>query len=56
LIDGKAVYPEPGWVYFINFQKDHSVFSFSDNLHSLILTVKLNERTHSLIMNNTMAE
>jgi hypothetical protein len=56
MIDGKAVYPESGWAYFINFQKDHSVFSFSDNLYSLILTVKLNERTHSLIMNNTMSE
>jgi hypothetical protein len=32
------------------------VFSFSDNLYALILTVKLNERTHALIMNNTMAE
>lgn len=56
MIDGRPVYLEPGWLYFVNFQLDHSVFSFSDNLYSLILTVKLNERTHELIMNNTMAE
>jgi len=56
MIDGRPVYLEPGWLYFVNFQLDHSVFSFSDNLYSLILTVKLNERTHELIMNNTMSE
>jgi hypothetical protein len=54
LIDGKPLYPEAGWVYLTNFQLDHSVFSFSDNLYSLILTVKLNERTHHLIMKNLM--
>jgi hypothetical protein len=56
MIDGRAVYLEPGWVYFVNFQLDHSVFSFSDNLYSLILTVKLNERTHELLTNHTMSE
>jgi hypothetical protein len=56
MIDGKPLYPEPGFVYFTNFQLDHSVFSFSDNLYSLILTVKLNERTQQLILDNTMAE
>jgi hypothetical protein len=54
MVDGKPLYPEAGWVYFTNFQLDHSVFSFSDNLYSLILTVKLNERTHGLIMKNLM--
>lgn len=56
MIDGRPVYLEPGWLYFVNFQLDHSVFSFSDNLYSLILTVKLNEHTHELITNNTMSE
>lgn len=56
MFDGRPIYPEAGCVYFANTQLDHSVFSFSDNLYSMILTVKLNERTHELIMNNTMAE
>ncbi len=56
MIDGTPKYPEPGYVYFTNFQLEHSVFSFSDNLYSLILTVKLNERTQKLILTNTMAE
>lgn len=54
MIDGKPMYPESGYVYLTNFQLDHSVFSFSDNLYSLILTVKLNERTHKLVMQNLM--
>lgn len=56
IFDEKRVYPEAGWVYFSNTQLNHSVFSFSDNLYCLVLTVKLNERTHNLIMNNTMVE
>lgn len=56
MFDGKPIYPEAGWLYFANTQLDHSVFSFSDNLYSLILTVKLNEKNHDLIMNNTMSE
>lgn len=56
LIDGKPFYPESGSLYFINFQLDHSVFSFSDGLHSLILTVKLNERTYDIITKNTVSE
>jgi hypothetical protein len=56
LVDGKAIYPDPGFLYFINFQLDHSVFSFSDGLHSLILTVKLNKDTYNIIRNNTTAE
>lgn len=56
MIDGKPMYPEAGWTYFVNTQLDHSVFSFSNNLYCLILTVKLNERTHELIIKNTMAE
>jgi len=54
IVDGKLVYPESGWTYFVNTQLDHSVFSFSDNLYCLILTVKLNQRTFDLIMKNTM--
>ena len=56
MFDGRPIYPEPGWVYFANFQRDHSVFSFSDNLYCLILTVKLTETTHRLILENTMSE
>ena len=54
MLDGKAFYPDPGYLYWLNFQLDHSVFSFSDGLYALILTVKLNERTHDIIINNTM--
>jgi hypothetical protein len=56
MIDGKPVYPDAGYTYFINTQLDHSVFSFSNNLFCLVLTVKLNERTQQIIMKNTMAE
>jgi hypothetical protein len=56
MLDGKPMYPDPGYLYFINFQKDHSVFSFSDGLYALILTVKLNERTHDLIIKHSMTE
>ena len=56
ILDGNLIYPDPGYLYFINFQLDHSVFSFSDGLHALILTIKLNQRTHDLIMKHTMTE
>lgn len=56
IFDGKLIYPEAGWTYFVNTQLDHSVFSFSDSVYCLILTVKLNERTHNLIMRNTISE
>ncbi len=54
MLDGKPMYPDPGYFYFVNFQLDHSVFSFTDGLYALITTVKLNERTHDIIINNTM--
>lgn len=56
ILDGKLIYPDPGYLYLVNFQLDHSVFSFSDGLHALILTIKLNQRTHDLIMKHTMTE
>ncbi len=56
LLDGKTFYPESGFLYFVNFQLDHSVFSFSDGLHALILTVKLTKRTHDLIIKNAVSE
>lgn len=56
ILDGKLIYPDPGYLYFVNFQLDHSVFSFSDGLHALILTIRLNQRTHDLIMKHTMTE
>lgn len=54
MIDGKAVYFDPGYFYFANFQREHSVFSFADSVYSLILTVKLTQRTHDLILRNGM--
>lgn len=48
--------PERCHVYFVNFQLNHSVFSFSNNLYNLILTVKLNRRTHDLIIKHSMAQ
>ena len=54
MLDGKPMYPDPGYLYFVNFQLDHSVFSFSDGLYALILTVKVNDRVHDLIIKNTM--
>lgn len=54
ILDGKLVYAEPEWVYFSNVQLDHCAFSFSNSVYYLILTVKLTDRTHDIIMNNTM--
>ena len=54
MLDGKPMYPDPGYLYLVNFQKDHSVFSFSDGLYALILTCKVNDRVHDLIINNSM--
>jgi hypothetical protein len=54
LINGKTAYFDPGYFYFANFQREHSVFSFTDHVYSLILTVKLNQRTHDIILRNMM--
>ena len=54
MLDGKPMYPDPGYLYFVNFQKDHSVFSFSDGLYALISTCKVNDRVHDLIINISM--
>jgi hypothetical protein len=48
--------PERSHLYFVNFQLNHSVFSFSDNLYNLILTVKLNRRTHDLVIKHSMSK
>ena len=56
ILEKKLIYPDPEYVHFINFQKEHSVFSYTNGLHSLILTVKLNQRTHDLIIKNSMSE
>ena len=56
ILDKQLIYPDPEYVHFINFQKEHSVFSYTDGLHSLILTVKLNQRTHDLIIKHSMSE
>lgn len=54
LINGTPRYFDPGYLYFANFQREHSVFSFTDSVYSLILTVKLTQRTHDIILNNMM--
>jgi hypothetical protein len=56
ILDGKLFYPDPGCLYFVNFQLDHSVFSFTDGLYALILTVKLNCRTYDIITDNLISE
>ena len=56
LLHDQVFRPERCHLYFVNFQLNHSVFSFSDNLYSLILTVKLNKRTHDLIVKHSMAQ
>lgn len=54
LINGNTVYFDPGYLYFANFQREHSVFSFTDYVYSMILTVKLTQRNHDLILKNMM--
>ena len=56
LLDGQPVYPEAGHMYFCNFQLDHSVFSFSDSVYNLILTVKITQRTYDLIVKQFVSE
>ena len=56
LFDGKPFYHDPGFFYFNNYQKDHSVFSFSDYVYVVILTVKLNEDTYHKIVKHSMSE
>ena len=50
IFDGKLVYPKPGNFYFLNVQHEHSVFSFVNSVYCVVLTVKLNRRTHDLIL------
>jgi hypothetical protein len=47
--------PERNHLYFVNYQLNHNIFSFSNDLYILILTVKLNQRTHDLIIKHSMA-
>lgn len=54
MLGGTPTYFDPGFLYFANFQREHSVFSFTDSVYSLILTVKLTQRTHDIILNNMM--
>ena len=56
ILDDQIFRPERNHLYFVNFQLNHSVFSFSNNLYALILTVKLNQRTHDLIVKYSMAQ
>jgi hypothetical protein len=48
--------PEKAHLYFVNTQLNHSVFSYSDNLYCLILTVKLTQQTHDLIHRYTSSQ
>jgi hypothetical protein len=56
LFDGKPFYHDPGFLYFNNYQKDHSLFSFSDYVYVLIITVKLSEDTYNKIIKYSMSE
>jgi hypothetical protein len=56
ILNDQIFRPERNHLYFVNFQLNHSVFSFSDNLYALILTVKLNKKTHDLIVKHSMAQ
>ena len=47
--------PERNHLYFVNYQMNHNVFSFSNNLYILLITVKLNQTTHDLIIEHSMA-
>lgn len=50
ILDGNLRYPLPGKFYFINFQLEHCIFSFTDSVYAVMLTVRLNQRTHDLIL------
>lgn len=50
MLNDQPFRPSSANLYFVNFQLNHSVFSFSDGLYNLIVTVKLTERTHDLIL------
>lgn len=50
VLDNQQCQLDRATVYFVNFQLTHSVFSFTDNVYNLILTVKLNQRTHDLLL------
>jgi hypothetical protein len=54
-IDDKQFRHERGHLYFVNYQKNHNLFSFSNNLYIMILTVKLNQRTHDLVIHHSMS-
>jgi hypothetical protein len=56
MIDNKSIDIEPGHLYFLNFQLNHSIFSFVDGVYVLILTLKLNKRIFDLITHNTIPE
>lgn len=56
LYDGKPFYHDPGFFYFNNYQKDHSLFSFSDYVYVVVLTVKLNEDTFNKLIKYSMSE
>lgn len=56
LYDGKPFYHDPGYLYFNNYQKDHSLFSFSDGVYILVITVKLNSTTYEKIVKYMMSE
>jgi hypothetical protein len=56
ILDGKLINPDNGYMYFANFQLDHSVFSYSDGVYILIVTIKINRHTHDLILKHSMSE
>lgn len=50
ILDGNLTYLQPGAFYFVNFQLEHSMFSFTDSVYAVILTINLNQRTHDLVL------
>jgi hypothetical protein len=56
LYDGRPFYQDPGFFYFNNYIKDHSLFSFSDYVYVVILTVKMTEDTYNKIVKYSMVE
>lgn len=52
IFDQKLERFDNGRLYFVNTQLEHAVFSMVDNVYCLVLTVKLNKRTHDLILDH----
>lgn len=52
VLDGQLRYPLPGMFYFINFQLEHCMFSFTDSVYAVMLTIKLTQRSHDILLSH----